>query len=298
MDWRSVNFDWNRARAFLVTAEEGSVSGAARALGLSQPTVSRQIDALESELSLVLFERVGRGFILTPAGHELLQHVRGMGEAATRMSLSASAQSHSLDGCVRITAIDVYSAFLLPPIIARLRLLHPGLKVELVASDAVADLRRREADIAIRNAASTDPDVIVRKLRDDRAHIYATESYLRSVGDPGSLEDIAAADFLGYADNRLLINALHGLGIAVTERNFPVICDNQLVQWELVKRGLGIGVMMESVGDAEPMVRRVIPSLAPITVPTWLATHRELNSSARIRTVFDFLASELTPRKT
>lgn len=292
-----MNFDWNRARAFLVTAEEGSVSAAARALGLSQPTVSRQIDALEAELSLVLFERVGRGFVLTPAGHELLQHVRGMGEAAGRMSLSASAQSHSLDGCVRITAIDIYSAFLLPPIIARLRLLHPGLKVELVASDAVADLRRREADIAVRNVASTHPDLIVRKLRDDRAHIYATDGYLRSVGAPRSLEDIAAADFLGYADNRLLMNALHGLGIAVTERNFPVICNNQLVQWELVKRGLGIGVMMESVGDAEPMVRRVMPSMAPITVPMWLATHRELHTSARIRTAFDFLASELTPRK-
>ena len=297
MDWRSVTFDWNRARAFLVTAEEGSVSAAARSLGLSQPTLSRQIDALETELSVVLFERFGRGLVLTPAGQELLQHVRDMGQAATRLSLSASGQSDSLDGPVRITATGVYSAFVLPPIIARLRLAHPGLQIEVVASDALLDLRRREADIAIRNAPSTHPEIVVRKLRDDRAHLYATDSYLRSVGDPRDLEDLVAGEFLGFSGIHQMIAFMNERGIPVTERNFPIICDNQLVQWEFVRCGLGIGLMLERAGDAEPLVRRVMPSMAPIPVPMWLATHRELNTSARIRTVFDFLASELSVRK-
>lgn len=297
MDWRSVNFDWNRARAFLVTAEEGSVSAAARALGLSQPTLSRQIDALEAELSIVLFERVGRGFILTPAGHELLQHVRGMGEAATRMSLSASGQSQSLVGRVCITATEVYAAFVLPPVVARLHRAHPGLQVELVASNTIADLRRREADIAVRNVASTHPDVIVRRLRDDRAHLYATPDYLRSIGDLRSLEDLGAAEFLGYSDNQLLVKMMNGMGIPVTERSFPLLSNHQIVQWELVKNGLGIGFMTETVGDAEPLVQRVLPSMDPVSFPIWLATHRELNTSIRIRTVFDFLATELAPHK-
>lgn len=295
MDWRSVNFDWNKARSFLVAAEEGTLSAAARALGLSQPTLSRQIDALEAELRVVLFERVGRGFVLTPAGRELLEHVRGMGEAATRFSLSASGQSQSIDGLVRITATDVASAFVLPPIINRLRRKHPGIEVELVASNASADLRRREADIAVRNVASTHPEIIVKKIRDDAAHLYATESYLSSVGDLRNPARLAAAEFIGYADNRQMLQVMHGLGVLVEDRQFPIISDNQLVQWELVKGGLGIGFMLAEVGDAEPSVRRAMPTVGPVMVPMWLAAHRELNTSARIRAVFDFLVAELVP---
>jgi len=294
MDWRSVNFDWNKARSFLVAAEEGTLSAAARALGLSQPTLSRQIDALESELRVVLFERVGRGFVLTPAGRVLLEHVRGMGEAATRFSLTASGQSQLVDGLVRITATDVASAFVLPSILKRLRRTHPGIQVELVASNASADLRRREADIAVRNVASTHPDIIVKKIRDDPAHLYATETYLRSVGDLRSPAGLASAEFLGYSDNRPMLQVMQSVGVQAAESQFPIICDNQLVQWELVKRGLGIGFMLAAVGDAEPLVCRAMPDVGPVMVPMWLAAHRELNTSARVRTVFDFLVAELS----
>ena len=122
-----MKFDWNRARAFLVTAEEGSLSAAARSLGMTQPTLSRQVDALEDELGLVLFERVGRGLVLTRSGLELLEQVRGMGEAATRVSLTASGQTQSIEGAICITASEVNSAFWLPPIIAKLRAAHPGI---------------------------------------------------------------------------------------------------------------------------------------------------------------------------
>lgn len=297
MEWRSVNFDWNRARAFLVTAEEGSLTAAARALGLTQPTLSRQVEALETELSLVLFERIGRGLVLTPAGLELLEHVRGMGEAATRLSIAASGQSQSIDGPICITASEAYSAFLLPPIIARLRKAHPGLEVEIVASNASSDLRRREADIAIRNVASTQQELIARKIRDDKAYMYASRSYLDTLGPLQSLDDLRVADFLGFASTDVLMEALNAVGVGVTRRNFPVICDNHLVQWEFVKNGAGIGLITEDIGDAEPLVRRVMPSMAPFIVPMWLVAHRELNTSARMRTVFDFLALELSRRR-
>jgi len=294
MDWRAIKFDWNRARAFLVTAEEGSLSAAARALGMTQPTLSRQVDALENELGLILFERAGRGLQITPSGLELLDHVRGMGDAATRVSLSASGRSQSIEGPICITASEVYAAFLLPPIITKLREAHPGIEVEIIASNAVTDLRRRDADIAIRNVISTQPDLIVKKIRDDQAHMYASGSYLRAIGEPASLDDLTRASFLGFANTGVLIDGLNSLGLNVTKRNFPIICDNQLVQWELVKSGAGIGLITESVGECEPSVRRVLPAMAPITVPMWLVTHRELNTSVRIRTVFDFLVAELT----
>ena len=133
MDWRRVSFDWNRARAFLVTAEEGSFSAAARALGIAQPTIGRQVAGLEAELEVTLFERVGRGLVLTPTGVELVEHVRAMGESATHVSRIAAGQSASLDGTICITASDVIATYLLPPIIARIRAAHPGIDVEIVA---------------------------------------------------------------------------------------------------------------------------------------------------------------------
>jgi DNA-binding transcriptional LysR family regulator len=293
MDWRSVKFDWNRARAFLVTAEEGSLSAAARALGMTQPTLSRQVDALEQDLGIVLFERAGRGLVLTPSGLELLEHVRGMGEAATRVSLSASGRAQSIEGPICITASEVYSFFLLPPIIKKLRAQHPGVEVEILASNAPTDLRRREADIAIRNFNSTQPDLIVKKVKDETAWMYASPDYLRTIGDPRSLQELNGAIFLGFANNDAMMKGLNSLGLNVTRKNFPVVCDNHLVQWEFVKHGAGIGLITEAVGDAEPAVRRLLPDMAPFVFPMWLATHRELNTSKRVRTVFDFLAVEL-----
>jgi|SRR6185312_6936268 DNA-binding transcriptional LysR family regulator len=293
MDWRAVKFDWNRARAFLVTAEEGSLSAAARALGLAQPTLGRQVDALEEELGVVLFERVGRGFTLTPSGLELLEHVRAMGEAANRVSLAAAGQSQSIEGNVSIAASETYSAMLLPKIVARLRREHPGITIEIVASTKPSDLRRREADIAIRNFAPTEPDLIARKIRDVPARLYATPGYLKSIGDPLLPYDLRNADFISIDGSGMFLKGLNAWGISVTERNFPILCENYFVMWEMVKEGLGIGVLDGNLGDAEPLVRRVLPDFQPLMFPIWLVAHREVNTSRRIRLVFDLLATEL-----
>ena len=294
MDWRSVDFDWNRARAFLVTAEEGSLSAAARALGLTQPTLGRQVTALETELGVVLFERGGRGLELTPSGMDLVEHVRAMGDAASRFSLTASGQSTSIEGSICITATEVMAAFVLPPILGRLRQLEPGIEIELIASNSTSDLKRREADIAIRAFRPTQSDLIARKVCDTGMRLYAASSYLRQIGNPTSPEDFGDADFLGIERRNLLIETLNERGFALTLRNFPVITEHHLVQWELVKHGLGIGFMTEDVGDAEPMVERVLPRLDPFLVDVWLVAHRELKTSRRVRMVFDFLVSELS----
>ena len=294
MDWRSVTFDWNRARAFLVTAEEGSLSAAARALGMTQPTLGRQVTALETELGVALFERGGRGLELTPSGLDLLEHVRAMGDSASRLSLAASGQSTSIEGSICITATEMMAAFVLPPILARLRQLEPGIDIELIASNSTSDLKRREADIAVRAFRPTQSDLIARRVRGAKFQLYAASSYLRRLGNPTAPEDLADADFLGIDRTDLLVGVLGGLGIAVTLRNFPIITENHLVLWELLKHGLGIGFMAEEIGDAEPLVERVLPSLDPIPTETWLVAHRELKTSRRVRTVFDFLVSELS----
>ncbi|MGA9519843.1 MAG: LysR family transcriptional regulator [Myxococcaceae bacterium] len=293
MNWRAVNFDWNRARAFLVTAEEGSLSAAARALGVAQPTLGRQVSALEDELGVVLFERVGRGLALTPSGLELLDHVRAMGEAAWRVSLAAGGQSQTITGTVSITANEIYSAFLLPPIVQKLRRETPGIEIQIIASNTAMDLRRREADIAIRNFRPTEPDLIATRLKDDSMRLYASTRYLKRIGNPRTPQELSGAEFIGFDRSDVLLNALNSVGLKLTRANFPVLTGSHLVHWEMVKQGLGVGVAPERVGDAEPRVRRAIPGLAPLAMPVWLTTHRELRTSRRIRMVYDLLGTEL-----
>ena len=296
MDWKSITFDWNRARAFLVTAEEGSLAAAARALDMTQPTLGRQVTALEQELGVALFERHGRGLTLTPSGMELVEHVRTMGEAANRLSLTASGQSNNIEGNICITASEITAALILPPIIQKLRQIQPGIHIELIASNSETDLRRREADIAIRNFRPTQPDFYAKKIYDIKAHLYAAKSYIKQLKNPASPDDLSKATFIGFDNSGRLLTMLNERGFKLTNNNFPVESDSSIVQWEFVKQGLAIGIMSEEVGDAEPLVERLLPSFEPFTAETWLVTHRELKTNRRIRLVFDFLASEAEER--
>lgn len=295
MDWRSVQFDWNRARAFLVTAEEGSLSAAARALGMSQPTLGRQVAALEDELGVALFERGGKGLELTPSGVELMEHVRAMGQAASEFSLAATGQSDSIEGRICISATEVMATFVLPAIIGRLRQLQPGIRVEIIASNEASDLKRREADIAIRAFRPTQPDLIARKLSDLTASLYATPVFLEQFRQPLQPEDLRAAEWLGFSTNNPeYMAALQERGFVLSEHNFTVRTDNHMVHWELTKQGVGIGMMPVEIGDAEPLVQRVFPGKAVFKGEIWLVSHRELRMNRRVRTVFDFLAEELS----
>jgi DNA-binding transcriptional LysR family regulator len=296
MEWGSVTFDWNRVRAFLVTAEEGSFSAAARALGTTQPTIGRQVSALETELDVTLFERVGKGLALTATGIDLAEHARVMGEAAARLSLTAAGQSLSLDGSVCISASQIEAIHILPPIVAKLRKKHPGIEVEIVATNQTSDLSRREADIAVRSFRPKDPNLFARKVNESQAHLYATPAYLESIGNPTTPEELSQGQFLGFNREDALMKGLNAMGLSLTPKSFPVLTEDQLVQWELTKRGVGICIMMQEVGDAEPLVQRALEGFPPFPVPTWLTTHRELSTSRRLRVVFDLLAEGLSDR--
>lgn len=295
MEWRTVRFDWNRARAFLVTAEEGSLSAAAKALGMSQPTLGRQVDALESELDVTLFERVGRRLVLTDAGADLLQHARAMGEAASRVSMAASSQSEAVHGVVTVSASEAFAAHLLPPVLATLRARAPGIQVDVIATGERSDLLRREADIAVRNVRPDHPDLLARKLCDMDGSLYAASSYLDRIGRPMTLERLHACDFIAWNRDAPLRERLTEIGLTLTEANFPFVCDNHLVQWAMVKRGLGVGIQASVIADAEPGIERAVADLPSIPFPVWLVSHRELHTSRRVRTVFDLLAAALEP---
>lgn len=293
MNAPQLPFDWNHIRAFLATADEGSLSAAARRLKLTQPTLGRQVAALEEDLGLLLFERVGRSLSLTAAGAELLQEVRAMGAAADRVALVASGQSQSIEGRVAITASDVYSAYLLPEALRALRLRAPKLTIDVVAANDIRDLMRREADIAIRHVRPEQPDLIARMVREDTAHFYAARRYLDRAGRPETLADLAAHDFVNFGDVERTLEYLVPLGVPATADNFRIGSQSGLAAWELVRQGFGIAPMSDSVAKGQD-VERILPDMDPIVFPIWLTTHRELHTSRRIRLVFDLLAEHLS----
>ncbi|WP_281557804.1 LysR family transcriptional regulator [Thalassomonas sp. RHCl1] len=297
IDWKSIDFDWNRARAFLATAELGSLSAAAKALSCSQPTLSRQVNALEDELKVALFERVGKGLELTPNGIELLEYVREMGNAASFFSLAASGKAESIEGNVCISASEIMAAYELPAIVAKLRKAEPKIAVEVIASSASSDLKRREADIALRSYRPTQQDLIAKKIRDDDFFLYATKQYLNSIGSPKTIDDFNKADFIGLPDSMRIISMLNQRGLYLTQDNFSLTTSNHTVYWELLKQGGGIGFIPETLGSSEGGVEKVLPQLGPYSTELWLVTHRELRTNRRIRYVFDFLSDELTKNK-
>jgi DNA-binding transcriptional LysR family regulator len=294
MDWRGVKFDWNRARAFLVTAEEGSLSAASRALNIAQPTLGRQIKALEVELGVALFERSGRGLEITPSGKELLEHARDMGDAANKLSLISSSKSESLEGNIAITATEMMAVFILPPLIQKLRKLEPGISIELISSNQASDLMRREADIAIRNFRPSQPDLIAKKIKNLNYNLYATPEYLASIGNPKTAKAFSQAEFIGFNRASHLIEILNDKGFTISDRNFSVKSESSFSNWALVKQGLGLGGMQEDIGDADPFVERALPNFSLPQTELWLVAHRELKVNKRIRMAFDFLASELS----
>lgn len=287
------NLDWNQLKAFLETAETGSLSAAARKLGLTQPTLSRQVAAIEQVMGVTLFERVGKSMALTPTGLDLLEHARAMGAAAEALSLAATGSSQAVRGVVSVSATDVVASVLLPPLVKKLHDQEPGITIDVIPSNALSDLLRREADIAIRHVKPEQPDLIARLVREASAHFYASESWVNAHGHPRSAEDAARLSFVGSDRSGQYLGYLRTHGLPLSEANFSCYADHSVAHWALVRQGMGIGVMMEEIALATPGMVRVLDDLPPVRFPIWLVTHRELRTSKRIRMVFDALAQGL-----
>ena len=287
------NLDWNQLKAFLETAETGSLSAAARKLGLTQPTLSRQVAAIEQVMGVTLFERVGKSMALTPTGLDLLEHARAMGAAAEALSLAATGSSQAVRGVVSVSATDVVATTLLPPLVKKLHDQEPGITIDVIPSNALSDLLRREADIAIRHVKPEQPDLIARLVREATAHFYASEGWVSAHGHPRSAEDAARLSFVGSDRSGQYLGYLRTHGLPLSEANFSCYADHSVAHWALVRQGMGIGVMMEEIALATPGMVRVLDDLPPVRFPIWLVTHRELRTSKRIRMVFDALAQGL-----
>ncbi len=295
MNWKPIQFDWNHARAFLVTAEEGTLSAAAKALGMTQPTLSRQVAALEAEMGITLFERVAQRLVLTHSGMELLEHARSMSSAAQQFSLTAAGQSQQIEGSVVISVGELDAVFRLPKMVAKLRKEEPGIEIEVVVTNEASDLKRREADIAIRNFRPTQPDLIAKKLGEETIWLYGTQDYLAHIpakSDPAKFTDIQV---IGFKQSNGVSEVLNQQGWHLSEQNFRLITSFQMLQLELCKEGLGVIFFPEDLARKEPKLVRAFEHLGPaIQLPVWLVCHQELHTSLRVRRVFDFIVDELS----
>jgi DNA-binding transcriptional LysR family regulator len=287
-----ATIDWNLLRAFVTVVEQGSLTRAAERLGSSQPTLSRQIAALEALAGVPLFERAARRLRPTAQAEALAEPARRMLAAAQAVALAAAGQRRGLAGTVRLTASEVVSTAVLPAMLVALARAHPEIEVELVASDRLDNLLEREADIAVRMVQPTQGALITRHLADWPLGFYAHRDYLAHAG-PVDETNMAAHRWLGFDQSPLLIEGFRGAGVMVDRHFFGFRCDHQVVNLHALRAGLGIGIAMQPLAGRDRALLRVLPGLPLPALPVWLTAHRELRASRRLRLVFDHLAQAL-----
>ncbi len=283
--------DWTLIRSFLAVAEAGSLSAAARATGISQPTLGRHIRQAEATLRVALFTRVAQGVQVTEAGQAMIAPARAMRQAAADLALVAAGRSSGIAGTVRITASRVVSQAFLPPILARLRAEEPGIQIDLVPSDTSENLLLGEADLALRMYRPTQLDLVAQKLADLPMGVYGARSWLDRVGRPETVEALLQMDFIGQDRNTQVIRAMAALGQVVTRSYFPVRTDDPLVYQDLIRAGCGLGGLLCRIGDADPALEKIDGLFTLPTLPVWLTAAPALRQSPRLRRVWDLIAS-------
>ncbi len=287
------DFDWTLMRSFLAVVDAGSLLGAARMLGSNQPTLGRHIAQLEAQLGLALFERTGRGLSPTAAAATVAEHARAMRDGADAVLRSVTRHRERTTGTVRLTASQPVACYLLPPLLAQLQAAEPGIAVEVVASNKLSNLLRREADIALRMLRPTQTSLIARHIAKVGVCAAAHRDYLSVHGTPKRPEDLANHRLIGYDQDDIIIRAFSARGQSIGRDHFTVRSDDLIVQWQALRNGLGIGFVADYMAANDPHVQRLLPELAIPPLPVWLTVHREIRSSPHIRTVYDFLATAI-----
>lgn len=282
--------DWDLYRSLLGVLRHGSLSAAARELGLTQPTLGRHIDALEQALGKKLFVRSRHGLSPTRAALALLPHAEAM-EAAV-LALLRAGTGDGEAGIVRITASNFIGGQVLPEILARLRERHPSIALELALSDRNQDLSRRDADIAVRMVRPAQKALIAKKLGHVRIALYAHRRYLARRGMPRSVEELRAHDLIGFDRDSASLRSLNA-GFAIDRELFALRSDDTAAQLNALRAGFGIGACQSGVALRDADLVPVLPETISFRLEMWLAMHESLKQSAPVRLVFDRLAAAL-----
>jgi DNA-binding transcriptional LysR family regulator len=284
---------WDLVGAFLAVMRTGSLSGAARALGVAQPTVRRQIEELEEALGVVLFTRSPTGLLATEAAHGTLPYAESMAGVAEALVRSVSAPDAAEEGTVRVTCSEIIGVEVLPPMIAELRRAHPRLQIELSPTNASEDLLRRDADVAVRMVQPTQGALVARRVGTVEVGLFASEAYLAAHPAPRtSAELLGGHALIGRDRDASFFQAFAEAGVPLRRQDCALRTDSDAAQVASIRAGVGIGVCQVALAARSPGLRRVLPEVG-FGLPVWVVTHEDLRSSQRVSIVFEHLVASL-----
>jgi DNA-binding transcriptional LysR family regulator len=285
--------DWSHYRAFLAVLRDGTLSGAARELGLTQPTLGRQIAELERQLGTALFIRSQRGLVPTDAARDIAPHAEAMAAAAGSMMRAASGGAGEAAGVVRITASDIIGAEVLPSLLAGFRRDNPGVTIELVLSNRVEDLLRGEADIAVRMVRPSQQALVARQIGEVRVGLYAHRLYLKHSPAPKSLAALVSDHALIGFDRETPFTREILTGMPITRNHFALRTDSDLAHLAAVRAGFGIGFVQHGIARRDPDLVSILFDEVSLPMEMWLVLHEDLRASRRLRLMMDYLARGL-----
>ncbi|MHB0952647.1 MAG: LysR family transcriptional regulator [Allorhizobium sp.] len=284
---------WDYYCTFLAVLQEGSLSGAARALGLTQPTVGRHIDALEEASGAHLFLRTQQGLLPTETALQMKPYAEAMAAAAATLLRTASSRSDAVSGTVRISASEVIGAEVLPPIIADLQELHPELEIELSLSDEVEDLLKQEADVAVRMVAPKQGALVSRRIGKIPLGFHAHRRYLEGHGTPTSLNELSKHRLIGFDRELAYVRAMLKDRPEIAATHFALRTDSNLAQLAAIRAGCGIGMCQNALAHRDPDLVPVLPGALDLSLETFIVMHENLKTAPRCRVTFDALVAGL-----
>lgn len=292
MDRNSL--DWGHYRTFLAILKEGSQSGAARALGLTQPTVGRHLDALEQAAGKPLFLRSHQGLLPTGTAMSMRSYAETMAASAAALSRAASGDPDAPEGTVRISVSEVIGIEVLPPILAKLQERHPRLAIELSLSDAIEDLLRQQADIAVRMVEPTQGALVSRRIGGIPLGMFAHRRYLERHGMPETREDLSSHRLIGFDRQFAYVREVLKKHPELADIRFDFRTDSNVAQLAMIRAGGGIGMCQVGLAARDPDLVRLFADRIEPQLMTWLVMHESLKAAPRCRVAFDALAEGLT----
>lgn len=284
-----TEISWELYRSYLSVLQEGSLSAAARKMGIAQPTVGRHIAALEQALGTTLFTRSQNGLLPTDAALDLQPLAESMSNTAAALKRAAEGQGDGVRGTVRVTASEVIGMEVLPPIITQLQDAYPALKIELVLSNRVQDLVKREADIAIRMTQPKQEQLIARHIGKVRLGLYAHKKYLRKHGTPKSLAQLSDYALIGFDEETPFIRAARKQFPFWRRDAFSFRSNSDVAQLVMIRAGSGIGICQIGIAGRDTQLVRLLADEFEMHLDTWLTMHEDLRNNPRCKATFDAL---------
>jgi len=280
---------WDDYRYFLAIARAGSLTAAGRALGVSQPTVSRRLEAMEGRLKVRLFDKTERGYEMTPAAMDIYDTVERVGEELSDIERKVFGKDLKLTGSLRVTCTDVLLDGYLAPHVWQFVERHPGIEFDVICTRAQLNLSRREADLAIRFTGRPPETLLGRRLAKAAFGVYAARE---ETGRSFDRSNIEAWDWIGVHDefyNRMLITG------AFPEARIKHRVDSTAAMQSMARHGLGIAVLPCYMADRDPGLRRVLPKLLIEGTPDlWILHHPDVRSVSRVRLFAEFITEVIT----